>query len=296
MSEIDKFAEHMHKKGKHTAAYLYAWALKKFENHLVAQGKDLSSFTVADVSEFINSFDNPHSANTFVKAVRAYLAYRVSTAPPESYIYEDQRYHSVRDLITYRKIPKRIQKISLRPEEVRELLDKVYSRGEFRDGFYSGVVCLFYFGWRPGEAIANFANAEVRFKQRFMKIVTAKTQNERVMPWAKEVDSHVRTWHKEAKRIAEKYVRYREYITKNLRTCGKVARIRVTAKTARRTFQTQMRKAGVEEWMIDFLLGHATTIPDIYSDYLELLEDLREPMERRHYLLRVLSEFQKAGE
>lgn len=75
---------------------------------------------------------------------------------------------------------------------------------------------------------------------------------------------------------------------KKLKRHQKQLKFPVTAKTARITFETQMKKAGVEQWKIDFLMGHAVKIPDIYSDWMELLDELREVMEQKHYLLEVI--------
>ena len=290
---LESFESHLIRKKKYGAVGNYIPLLKKFEDHLVTNGKNLDTFNAADVEEFASKFEKPSTANVFLAAIRSYLSFRVAnTLDVESYFYEDRRFHAVRDLVSYRKVPRELKKFSLSPDEVRELFEEILSKPKWQDGFFSGVVCLFYFGWRPEEATYNFVNAlEFRPKKRYMKIKTAKTGNERLLPWAEPISPHIKNWRKLAEAVVTKWKRYREYLTKNLKTVKKIGGIRVTAKVARRTFETQMRKAGVEQWMINFLLGHAAKIPDRYSDYYELLEDLREPMEEKHYLLEVLEEF-----
>ena len=51
-----------------------------------------------------------------------------------------------------------------------------------------------------------------------------------------------------------------------------------------------MRKAGVEQWAINFILGHTTSIPDVYTDWDELREKLRDIMVNKHYMIPILGE------
>ena len=64
--------------------------------------------------------------------------------------------------------------------------------------------------------------------------------------------------------------------------------IEITAKTARKTFETQMRNLGIEQWKINFLLGHAVDIPSIYTDWTQILFELRKIIETKHYMRSIL--------
>ncbi len=277
---IEEFIEHLKLRGKESAANVYRTQLIKFEQFLASKGSSLDTFTPADVQEFTTGM-KPRTANLTISAIRSYLAFRVSTASPENYMHEDQRYHAVKSLISLHKVPTKLKKSALKPEEVETLLTKVYDK--YGEPLFSGVVCLFYFGWRAGEAVENFSKARISYKNRYIWIITAKTGNERIIPYPDYLHAHVKAWQREAKRICSTYVRHREYLTKHLRK-WRIGGVRVTAKTARRTFETHMRKSGMTQWKLNFVLGHSTQVPDIYTDYTELVEDIRHELEEKHYL------------
>lgn len=279
---IEAFTEHIKMQRGWRTAKPYYYTLKKFEEFLDRRGKTIDEFTVVDVEEFMATLV-PRSANVFLSAIRRYAKWRAQNAiTNEQFIFEERRVmglYNVRPV----KVPRRVQKVSLSLDELAQLLGAVYDNPEL----YTATVVFFYFGWRPIEATVHFRQAQITWKDRYMILQTAKARHERILPWAREVDPYIREWHRLTGRIV-RYDRPEEWYTKNIKPVGRALGLRITAKTARKTFETQMRKAGIEQWKINFLMGHTTTIPDIYSDWTELLEDLRVVMEREHYLLRVL--------
>jgi len=277
---LQAFIKHLNSTGRKIAEQ-YHYLLKDFEIWLASRGRNLDDFTPADVEEYMGNL-NRGTANVFLAAIRRYARFRVSMADDSSFIQEDRRYHALEE-IKYRKILYRIEKKSLTPEEVKKLINLT----EDDVVLQAGVVCLFYFGWRPIEATEKFHNAKIRWDKRYMILQTAKSGNERLLPWHESMTPYLKAWHRGLDEILA-LKNHDEWLTKKLKAYLKPLGFPVTARTARRTFETQMKKAGVEQWKIDFLMGHAVRIPDVYSDWTELLDDLREVMERRHYLLGVI--------
>lgn len=278
---VDEFIESIiSKRGEKSVAKPYRHLLKKFEEWLMGRGKTIEDFTVSDVDLFMSTFEKPGTANVFLAAIREYVKFRVQSAvTDEDFIREDRKYHSLQ-MIKYRKVPRRIKRESLSLDELETLLE-LTSEDE---AVHAGVVTSFYFGWRPIEGTVKLRSAEIDWKNRFIKIETAKAGHERLLPWHDAITSYLKTWYKVTEKIAKlKYPE--EWLTKQLKKYSKFFDIPITAKTGRKTFETMFKKARVEQWMIDFLMGHTVKVPDRYSDWIELLEDLRIVMEEQHYLL-----------
>lgn len=284
-SKIDEFIKTiMVKRGDKSVAKPYDHLLKKFGEWLVGKGKAFDDFTATDVDLFMSTFEKPGTANVFLAGIREYAKFRVQNASDEDFIREDRRYHAL-EMIKYRKVPRKIKKESLNLDEVETLLD-VISEDEV---LHAGVVTGFYFGWRPVEGTVNLRSAEINWRRRYIKLETAKAGHERLLPWHDSITPYLKEWYESTKRIS-KMKRPEEWLTKRLKArCGRFFNMPVTAKTFRKTFETHFRKTDVEQWMIDFLMGHTVKVPDRYSDWTELLEDLRYPMEEKHYLLGVLT-------
>jgi len=277
---IAEFVEHFKKSGR-VVGKTYGYLLKDFDKWLVDKGKNLDTFTPSDVEEYLQSL-NISTANVFLAGIRQYVKFRVSIANDSSFIQEDRRLHALEG-IKYRKIPRKIEKKSLKPEEVKKLIELT----EDDLVLQAGVITSFYFGWRPIEATEKFHNAKIKWNERYMILKSAKSGNERLLPWHPIITPYLKIWNNNLKEIII-LRHYDEWLTKKLKRYQKPLKFPVTAKTARRTFETQMKKTGVEQWKIDFLMGHAVKIPDIYSDWVELLDELREVMEKKHYLLEVI--------
>lgn len=283
MQTMDHFIQTLEKKrGEKSVAKPYKHLLRKFESWLTSQGKTIDDFTATDVELFMSEL-KPSTANVFLSGIREYARFRVDNAPNEYYVWEDRRYHSLQSIRPLRN-PRKIRKESLTPAEVARLLDLTSDY----EPLHAGTVCLFYFGWRPVEATVNLADAEISWKKRYIKLRTAKAGHERLLPWAEEITPYLRAWRGFVKSKLVKYRYPEEWLSKRLKLLSRLFDVSVTAKTGRKTVETQLRKAGVEQWMINFLLGHSVKIPDIYSDWVELLEDLRGVMEERHYLLELI--------
>jgi site-specific recombinase XerD len=274
------FINHLNSSGRKIAEQYY-YLLREFEKWLGDRGTNLDTFAANDVEGFMSQL-NKGTANVFLAAIRKYAKFRVGMADNSSFVFEDRRYHALEE-IKYRRIPQKIEKKSLTPEEVAKLIELT----EDDPVLQSGVICLFYFGWRPIEATEKLNRAKIKWEKRYMIIKTAKSQNERLLPWHSLITTHLKTWHKSLDEILL-LRNYDEWLTKKLKNYQKPLGFPVTAKTARRTFETQMKKRGIEQWKIDFLMGHAVRVPDVYADWTELLDELREVMERKHYLLGVL--------
>jgi len=277
---LQVFINHLNSLGRKIAEQYY-YLLRDFEEWLKQEERNLDTFTPADVEEFMSNL-NKGTANVFLAAIRRYVKFRVSMADDSSFVREDRRYHALEE-IKYRKIPQKIEKKSLTPEKVAKLIKLT----EDNPVLQSAVVTSFYFGWRPIEATEKFKRAMIKWDKRYMILQTAKSGNERLLPWHPSITPYLKTWYRSLDEILM-LKNHDEWLTKKLKHYQKPLHFPVTAKTARRTFETQMKKQGIEQWKIDFLMGHAVKIPDVYSDWMELLDDLREVMEQKHYLLEVI--------
>ena len=280
---VEAFIEHVRMQRGWKTAKPYYYTLKKFESWLQDKGKTIDEFTVPDVELFMSGLV-PRTANVFLSAIRRYARWRAENAiTTEEFILEQRRLmglYNVRPV----KVPRQIRKEALSIDELAKLLDAVREDPVL----YVATVVHFYFGWRPIEGTVHFMEAQIHWNERYMILKTAKAKHERILPWAEEIDGYVREWYKIMKRLI-KYKHPEEFYTKHIKPIAEnVLGFKITARTARKTVETQFRKRGIEQWKIDAILGHTTKIPDIYSDWTELLEDLRVIMEEKHYLLEVL--------
>ena len=283
MTSIEAFTEYIKRQRGWRTAKPYYFTLRKFDSWLRERGKTIDEFTIPDVELFMSELA-PRTANVFLSAIRRYARWRAENALGiEDFMFEQRRLMGLYNVRPAR-VPRRIKKEALNPDELSRLLEAVRLDPEL----YTATVVHFYFGWRPLEGTAHFARAQINWDERYMILQTAKAKHERILPWAEEVDRFVRDWHKTVKRIV-RYEFPEQWYTKRIkRVSENVLGFRVTAKTARKTVETQFRKRGIEQWKIDAILGHTTKIPDVYSDWTELLEDLRVVMEKEHYLLDLL--------
>jgi site-specific recombinase XerD len=281
IAQSDTFIDHLVASGRKIAES-YGCLLRNFEEWLKQRERNLDTFTPADVEEYMSNL-NKGTANVFLAAIRKYAKFRVSMANDGSFVFEDRRYHSLEE-IKYRKIPQKIEKRSLTPEEVAKLIELT----EYDPVLQSAVVTTFYFGWRPIEATEKLNRARIKWDKRYIILQTAKSGNERLLPWHPLITSYLKAWYRSLDEILS-LRNYDEWLTKKLKHYQKPLHFPVTAKTARRSFETQMKKQGTEQWKIDFLMGHAVRVPDVYSDWTELLDEFREPMEEKHYMIEVIA-------
>ena len=268
----------------------YYHLLRNFEAWLASRGKTILTFTPADVELYYHELfqQAPRSANLFLTAVRKFVEWRVKNAYSDVEFLRLERLLWNLKSIRQKKVPREITRASLEPEEIKRLIDVCFARG--RIPLAVATVVNFYFGWRPHESTVNFASAKIFWDENYMIIRTAKTGDERILPWADEMTPYVKLWYNIVKGVVMKTSYPSEWYTKNIKPIAQALGMTVTAKTARKTFETQMRRRGVEQWAINFLLGHTTQVPDIYTDWTALRHFLSKIMSEEHYLLPVVKE------
>jgi integrase len=259
----------------------YYYALNNFDKHLHEIGKSLDTFTPSDVELYMSNMNSPNSAKVYLTAIRKYALWRAqNVATSEEYLMENRRFVGLK-LIKPPKIIRKIEKKALTIEELKTLLDAT----KYSYPLYSATIVHFYFGARPIELSKYIVDAKIDLKNRYMIIKTAKNENDRILPWSKEVHEYVKFWINYVNSLLVHYKHPQEWYTKNIKSYSKKNNLPLTAKTGRRTFETQMRKMNIEQWKIDALLGHTSKIPDVYTDWTMLLDELREVMDEKHYMM-----------
>lgn len=292
-SMIEEFIQHKRRtsEGLSSVATPYYYQLKHFGEFLAEEGYDLHNFTTDLVEEYMRVL-KPSVSDVFLAAVREYCKYRTSRVSDEHYLKESRRYHDL-TMIKGRKKGRKVEKKGLTQEELMHFFDFIED-----DRLFTAATLSFYYGWRPSEGTLHFSNARFFDRDRYMVILTSKTLDERILPWAEKMGPYIKKWRSAVKDInglaaPQKWFTGRlKSIDNKMKKKGVIPNdMKITAKTARNTFKTQMRIAKIEEWKAMFIMGHTVKIPDIYTDWTDpqLLEDLREPMEDKHYLLKILN-------
>lgn len=284
---LKRFIEYYIKLGKKIARPYY-YLLKGFRGWLQDRGKNLNNFTANDVEEYMAELakKSPRSANLFLSAVRKYAEWRARNAlRNEDFIMEERRVWSLKG-IRMIKVAREIKKEALSADEIKRLLEAT----SLTPKLFIASVVHFYYGWRPVEGAKFITDAKIFWNDNYMIIKTAKVGNERILPWAPQLTPIIQAWHDFARTVLSKMARPQEWYTKAIKPVGKRLNLQVTARTTRKTFETHMRRAGVDQWAINFLLGHTTSIPDVYTDWDELKDYLTDIMTNRHFLLPILDE------
>jgi len=280
---IDDFVEYLRIQRDTDTAKTYQHMLKGFEEYLRGQGKTLDDFTPLDVETYMAQL-KPATANVFLASIRKYAKFRVSMALDMQEFYFESRRETALYNIRPRKITRKIRKQALTIEELEKLLELTKQDPKV----YIATMFHFYFGMRPVEATISFVEGDIKWGDRYMIIRTAKTGHERILPWSREMDYYVSEWYSIADKIVSKRKRPQEWYTKHLKPYARAMSIEITAKTARKTFETQMRNLGIEQWKINFLLGHTVKVPDLYTDWTQILFELRKIIETKHYMRSIL--------
>lgn len=268
----------------------YYFLLLKFSDYLEEEkGKSLDNFTVEDVRHFIMELDSTGSAKVFLNAIRKYLQIKIQVLTQSGKISVD-RYFALSSLLDslynlrIRKEDLQIRKKALTIEELATALKLAKSNSKYIRTYLT-LVINFYFGARPLELTKYFAEGEINFDERYIIIKNAKRPGRRYLVWHPIMDRYVESWRK----LCETYIANLKYpqdwITKQYKRINRALGLNITARTGRATFETYMRKYGVEQWKIDYLLGHATKVPDIYTDATMILNELREVMGKKHYMI-----------
>jgi len=285
---IESFCRFLEESGRASSAKTYGFALRGFNRWLMSKfSRPIEAFTQQDVILYMSTLKRARTANLFKAAIKGYAKYRAGSAPmgDPSALLEAQRVAQI-DLVRNRKVERVFEKVSLTVEELRDLLEELRRT---RNRIYPLAVVFAYFGNRPIEIERDIKIAKINWKERSMIIRTAKTGNERFLCWCEEMDPMIRYVYKRAP-----FPYPGEYLTKNLAVfqksgCKSITNMRVTARTFRKTFQTQERLIGVEDIYIDHILGHVgqNPIADIYTDYTSFQDKIMEIMTTdKHYMIR----------
>jgi len=265
----------------------------------------LEDLNPAQVEIFINSIKNSNTASSYLSAFKSLFSFIKKQYIPKSvedFIYLTQ-YEKGIEAIKKREIPKYFSKEALNEEELLNLLEEIKKDND--EYLFSAAVVHFYFGARPSELARPFkiieidldkvgmlvkmhGRALIDLKQKLICLPTAKSKHRiRILPFD-FIEEHMIEWIKGID-VVLNYCRPNEWFTKKIKTvASRIGLRKVTARTARKTFETMWRIVESRQWLIDYMLGHATTIPDIYTDYRELMPVIREAIKEKHYLLKVL--------
>jgi integrase len=284
----DAFLEHLISTGKVQAAKTYGSLLNSFQRWLRARKLTIDQATTAHVDQYIASVN---SQGVVLTAIREYFKYRYTSmeiGDPRFYA-EMQRYTQL-ELIRPKRKSKKLTKFALTPDELIKFFDTLRKK-EASEELIAGLVTLFYFGARPGEMAEYLATARVSFPKREMFILTEKTLVERYLAWHPNLDPYIKTWYEVVRKNGDAGLPYPgEWLTKKLkREIGSAritAGVSVTSRTARRTFETQMRLRGVADITIRAILGHTdTSMSDVYTDWTLFVPVVQETMRKNHYMI-----------
>lgn len=286
MDKVEEFINDLRDNGKRSAADLYQYMFPPFIEFLKTKGKTLDDFNVANVKNYISSL-KVGKANATIAAIRSFSSYMIDASR------DFERWTKMREALrgSYQKKKRTIVKEELAVDELKRLLDMISDDGD--EDVMAGVITTFYFGWRPIEAAERLLMGKINWDGRTVRFRGAKTQDERIIPFSKTIVPYLQTWVTVIKQMRRKGIKEpRKWLTDKLKKYSirteylheKIEFI-PTAKTGRKTFETEMRKRSISDWKIDWILGHTSGIQGVYSDWGALVEDLRPIMEKQHYMI-----------
>jgi len=288
-----EYYDHLISTGRETAAKSYYFALNGFNKWLKAQGKtDFDSYTYKDAELYMKTgFTAPRTANNFKIALVGLMKFKLTSIDSDAPEYEglSRKLDQLRHLKN-EKIIRKYEKSSLEIDEVKKFL-KDLKASKAPPVIYSLGVMLAFFGTRPIELERNIKDAKIDWEGRSMIhgmiIRGAKTNQPRYLCWPESLDAHVKLIYESSP------LPYAgEHFTKNCKYYMKDHPLDVTAKTFRRTFETQERLLGVPDIIIDAILGHESSgsrMGNVYTDYSSegFLEKIRDCMTTdKHYMIK----------
>lgn len=286
-------------KSKPQAARLYKYAFQAYAKYfnIPFEVLDLRNVKKPMVEEFIANVKNPYTANSFIAAVRSFAKYVYNNfgTSLEDILVAEKVYKTLNS-VKYLPTPELTREEALTEEELEKLHDNIKS-DETRIGF----ILYFYFGARPIELV-HMRSDEIEFKKldklcidrkcvvdfdkHIIFIPTAKGKlRGRILPYNSGLDEYLEQF---IRLKVWRSARPNEWFTKRIKTAAKKIGIKVTARTARKTFETLMTIKRVSPWAINYWLGHKGGVPDIYKDKVKLLDFLRENIVENHYMNRFL--------
>lgn len=264
---------------------MYSSLLANFEEWLIqSRGRNIDIFTSNDVADFRDSRESADTANSFLAAIRGYCRFRVGELEEDDpdLNKEIHRLTRITNLPRKRRT-KKLVKVALEPEELRGFINKM-KRNAMDEQIIAGVIVHFYFGNRPIEFAHPFFVKKMRidWEKNEMIALTAKTRDERYLAWHPNLTPYLETWLDGAP-----YLYPSEYITKHIRHYT-INGLKMTAKVARKTVQTQMRLGKIPDYIIDAILGHVSktsAIGDIYTDFTQVMPRVKDVMTNKHYMI-----------
>lgn len=290
--EINRFAKYLTSVGKIPAARIYKSSLRGFSSWMSERKKTFDTFTVIDIEEYMNSLKKNTTANLFLGAIRGYMKFRNVTLPigDSRVLVETQRENQLRGIRSRSKRTKR-EKMALTIDELREFLNILEKKPKTprNELIYSGVILHFYFGARPIElgywlqtSGVEFP-AEINWGDRTMQLFTAKIKQYRFLSWHPAITPHLKRWCA----ALPTFTFPNEWLTSRI-TEYTIGGVHITAKTGRRTVQTQFRMSGIPDFVTDVVLGHTnhSTTSEIYMDFTALESQIKDAMIRDHYMVK----------
>ena len=291
--EINRFAKYLTSVGKIPAARIYKSSLRRFSSWMGARKKTFDTFTVIDVQQYMTGLKNNSTVNIFIGAIRGYMKFRNVTLPTGDprVLIETQRENQLRG-IGYRSKRTRRVKVALTVDELKEFLAILEKKPKTprNELVYSGVILHFYFGARPVELGKWLRTsgvehpAEIDWENNTMQLYTAKTGVYRFLAWHPAITPHLKRWCAALPTFSYP----NEWLTTHI-NCYLIGGVRTTAKTGRRTFQTQFRLAGIPDHITDAAVGHvsrSSAVGDIYTDFTQYESQIKDAMIRDHYMVR----------
>jgi integrase len=290
--EINRFELYLISVGKIPAARIYKSSLSGFSFWLINRRKTFDNFTIVDIQQFMSSLENNSTANIFLGAIRGYMKFRNVTLPigDPRVLIETQRENQLRGLKSRSKRIKR-EKVALTIGDLKEFLSILRKNPKTprNELVYSGVILHWYFGARPIELGYWLRTsgvehpAEINWKNNTMQLYTAKTGDYRFLAWHTAITPHLRRWIAALPTFAYPNA----WLTSKINVY-EIGGVRVTAKTGRRTVQTQFRMSGIPDYITDSVLGHVSrsATGSIYMDFTQLEAQIRDTMIRDHYMVK----------
>lgn len=287
--ELEKFLKYLMESKRLPAAKTYRSVLVPFISWLGERNKTLATFTTPDADTFFRNIENRNTANMFIAALKGFMAYRYQSLPPDDphVPVEMQRYMQLQ-MIKARPYRQKREKVALTPDEVGELFDAIKKR-KTHDVLIAGTVVCFLWGARAQEQEYFMRSsgvphaAKYDWKNNSVILWTSKVHHPRFLCWNEIFTPYVKTWVKSLPTLDEPG----KWLTQRLRRF-EVGGLRITSKVGRKSFQTNFRMEGVEEWIINSVLGHTdknSPVSDAYGDYTIYESKIRDALVNKHYLI-----------
>jgi hypothetical protein len=291
--EIIRYTEYLAKCDRIPAAKTYRSVLRSFSSWLRTIKRDFDTFTTDEAEQYASKFSSANTCNMFLGAIRNYMDFRARNIPYTdlNYVKETHRRDQLKGIRNKPRRSKR-EKIALDAEEVKVLLDKIQASPgtKLNKVLLSGTLVHFWFGARPIELGYWLQTkgvkypAKIDWKNNTMELWTAKVKFYRHLSWADALTPHLKLWYNTIPSFTDP----NEWLTRHLHKFN-INGVHITAKTARKTLQTQMRVDGVNDVLIDSVLGHmshSSSIGDVYTDFTKFNPLIDDLMKNKHYMLR----------